>query len=1169
MREKEKAKNLRKERKPFAPFARFLLGTLAFSLVSCSARGEAKAKSPEAERSSEISLGEGGGAKRLAESLTSSLASGLSLKLSEMTLKADEKNTFVFNDASLSFSLSDLSLHGLDFALEAEVDYNGSGGRSIDARLVDDELYFALGVSTSASANYDVAYKVSTASYEYGEEGSRDTSTGGITQYEFGRLDWVLDDILLILSSYGYEVKPHIGETSSTIDFSKISASLDELNEIDAETHYFVWNLPLGETTYSIGLQGDEDYCLSKIDFPAKGTGASNKLSNGMELSLSAELDYNGVTISAPSNASAYRTLDNSIDLWERIATYAGKLSFCLSTTHEENGVEESGLLLTHHEDEVESTATTIGRSGFDEKVTFSLDGSANFQNQRINDLSASAVFKGEKQTKKLSGHYVQDEADKEAYLDINGILKVKTSKTTADAFFSAFADLLGDESIRNEYLSSLFSAINSIGDAFESLKSSLLGKDISEKHYEHFLEALISLESKDNEIEATFDFGKAGGEGKLIFHLSGSDFALVSLTFDKLSLGGFGVSGTLKISDYTGEASFNRDEYEEMDHLPSLAEQVENLYQHHSAKATVKGYVLDRNTTTNIGADSRFASLSGKTISEQGFSIDGDFAFNLQEKAAYGQAVILDRKADYLNEHALSIQLDGEIGSSAETGDMLFSYDSSNDKQSVGAEGYKDLDYGNISEPSNGTLYGKFSVSSLNDILGLATTLLSSDDPRFTKFTAAADTLATTLVAKIAQGQFAPLLTERILVSATRASDKISAVISKEVLGSEEDVSLNIAFNENGLSSLDFNLITSTKEIYFKIDVEVPSSTLSKADLQLSNLESKRDSMTDFSSLSTLLEYLLGSATLGEDENSVSTYRLNGEASISIVSIIDLDISFSVNVSLDGAEVKAVGALKIPLVKGLLTDGINGGGNAGGERYVEFYFHTSGNDEDGTILFHRVNLKKYTWPKSNATNEDWAKVKTSDFTANIANWALGYIVGLSSSTVDSITSSSSSDEKGSSLHGEDIISSYSHSESSGVQTWNAKMDLSSLSNVLCDPLEITIEGKEVNAGSKKQKTLTSLSGSIGLVESPITSTTLITISFNASLANVSSGTYVSAWDKNSDSECSKLAFHSPNGTSLSETSTNAASAYESNYYNNGYVSSLSSVTLYVTAPSS
>ncbi len=1154
---KEKALKVSKGGLRAHPFTRFLMGALAFSLASCSASGGTRAKPQESETTEETALTQTGGAKRLAESLVNSLSSGLSLKLDEMTLKADEKNTFVFNEGTLSFDLKELSLHGLNLALHSEVDYNGSGGRSIDARLVDDELYFALEAPGSKESVYKVAYKVSTAPYLIEEEDSRDEVTGGEKQYEFGRLDWILEDILQILSNYGYEVKPRL-DSSSSVDFSKISSSLDDLSEIDAETHYFVWNLPIGEDVYSIGLQGDEDYCLEKIDFPAKGSGASSKLPNGMELSLSAEFDYAGAAIAAPSNASSYLPLDNSIDLWERIAEYAGKLSFDVSTSHEENGSEEEGLVLTHHEDDVQSTATTIGRTGFDEKITFLLNGGANFQSSKINDLSINATFKGEKQTKKLSGHYRQGETDQEAYLDINSIMKVKTSKTTADAFFSAFADLLGDESIKNEYLSSLFSAVGSIGDAFESLKNSLLGKDVSEGHYEHFLEALTSLESKDNQVEATFDFAKAGGEGKLIFRLSSSDFALASLTFDSLSLGGFGVSGTLKISDYTGASSFDKDSYQEMDHLPTLTEQVESLYQHHSAKAKLKGYVAKRGTTAS--SDQSFLPLNGKALAQEGFSLEGNFAFNLQEKAACANAVFVDRKADYLNEHALSLQLDGEIGASEETGDLLFSYDSSNANKANQTEGYKDLDYGNITEPSSDSLYGKFSVSCLNDILELATTLLGSDDPRFTKFTSAKDTLATTLVAKIAQGQFAPLLSEQILVSASRTGDRISAVISKDVLGSEENVPLNICFNENGLSSIDIFLVTSTKEIYFKIDVEIPSSTLSKTDLQIADLQSKRGTMKDFSTLSTLLEYVLGSATLGEDENNVSTYHLSGTAKLSVLNTINISLPFTFYVYLDGAEVRMIGTLEVPL-KTAVNSGL-----FSGTRHVEFYFHTSGTDTDGTIFFHRVNDLDLL----NKTTEDWAKVKTSDFTSNLIDWALSYIVGLNDTYMDQIKEADTSDEKGSSMHGEDIVSDYSSSISSASASWDLKLDLSSLSSSLTQPLSVKIEGKEVNAGSKKQKTLSSLSGSIGILKllgiDPV-----ITVTLNASLDNVSTGTYISVWNRNSSSSADTLTFYSPNKYGVNKTTVHSADAYASNYYDGGYLTSgnFASATLYVTPPQS
>ena len=108
----------------------------------------------------------------------------------------------------------------------------------------------------------------------------------------------------------------------------------------------------------------------------------------------------------------------------------------------------------------------------------------------KINDLSAVAKFQGEKQTKILEAHFLEGNPDQQICLNVNNIIKAKTSKTTADALFSAFGNILGDEAFSNEYLSALLNAANSISKAIDSIKESEIGKDFSEGHYEHLIEA-------------------------------------------------------------------------------------------------------------------------------------------------------------------------------------------------------------------------------------------------------------------------------------------------------------------------------------------------------------------------------------------------------------------------------------------------------------------------------------------------------------------------------------------------------------------------------------------------------------------------------------------------------------------------------------------------------
>ena len=129
-----------------ASFRLFGLGVLTLSLSSC-VMGPTAPSSPEpseAPQESEAFSSSGDGAKRLVSSLTNSLASGFSLQLDEATLRVDDNNVFDFRGGSLSFSLEELSLHGLSIALNAPVDYNGSGERRIDASFVNVELDFDL-----------------------------------------------------------------------------------------------------------------------------------------------------------------------------------------------------------------------------------------------------------------------------------------------------------------------------------------------------------------------------------------------------------------------------------------------------------------------------------------------------------------------------------------------------------------------------------------------------------------------------------------------------------------------------------------------------------------------------------------------------------------------------------------------------------------------------------------------------------------------------------------------------------------------------------------------------------------------------------------------------------------------------------------------------------------
>ena len=387
------------------------------------------------------------GKQRFIENLTGSATSGLSLKFN--TLDAyfpgkDKEDTSKGNKidgsgSEIAFAMDGgISLHGISLGLKAKLDYNGYKRQLSLAKHAED-IYFA--INDLDNETYSFKYK---ASIEPKVTGDRDPITQGIIQYEYGDVDWIISDVLEILSNGGIKVDFPSIDLSSLSSSSTSSSSSDEdgsnamsnilgsLNDMVEDTahSYFTWNLPLGEETLSIGFTYDSDYYLSGIDFPAKTFDGADQTSYSIKngdtligtIRASATVETGSQAVSwlsfIPGEKSEYLDIVNSASLFKKVARYIANPQFGLKTTNSLNVNSGNGLALTHYKKDGESVTSEVI-----ETASLNLSACADFTGGLQNFL-ADISLSADNAEAKISAAYLEDSA----YLNVDNLLMAKVS---------------------------------------------------------------------------------------------------------------------------------------------------------------------------------------------------------------------------------------------------------------------------------------------------------------------------------------------------------------------------------------------------------------------------------------------------------------------------------------------------------------------------------------------------------------------------------------------------------------------------------------------------------------------------------------------------------------------------------------------------------------------
>ncbi len=1061
--------------------------TVALLLSSCSFQANYDVKHKTDDNGyNAYSKVDGDNRERFLSSFTTNLTDGFAFVIDEAECRLGKNFNNILSikepyKATGEFKVNGLSLHQVEFDVNLPIDYNGLV-RGLQLTLADENLYMAI-YSQDDATSYDFKYRVSVAPYDTVDENgnSMDDVTGGTYRYEYGDLDWVIDDILESLSDKFLKVGEEKRKSSFTFDAKEVIDSLENMEEgVLNNAPYFVWNLPIGEKTFNLGLRADPlTYQLTGIDFPSKSQGGYYDISSDTKIKASISVLTGEVTdISAPSDANAYTSLVDSMAIWHKVIDYANAQKFSVQTRGE-------GLLLTHVEEAFEGDGTFFGTEEINETARLSLRADIDVTDNDLQSLYCDVdySFGGLHQVINGMMNGSATDAFDEVYMAINDLQKAKTSKTVLDSMVGSLKDLIdnmsGESSSKKSSGGGLAALGGKLTDAINAVKNSSGMENITDENYEDLMGAITVFRGSMDDIVVTLDLTVFGMEGTITLHLIGdeSNLSVGYLKFDNVSVDPFTVSGEIDVIPYerTPMSDEEKAKYVELRHLESLSDQFVKISETKQVKLGVEGYVLKKDTTSV--ATNKVVGNKTNVPNNQGFTFKGTVGFNGNENQSTGSITIVDRKETYVNDHNVMFDITGkepkdDNGDCTQTDSqvytsndpstkwMLFEYNSKN------ASGYASSE--NRTQPSSSSgLKGRFAMHSVTGMLDVIETLFGSDDPRLDRITGLITNMfINSVIGDLITGKYYKVIGSDLITSITLGAKQDVFEMPASLLGGEAAMKIIVNYKSDvtksdgrvvggEIESLEVELSFGESNVYAKIDV---------LGYQMQAMNFVSNSITDFtnySSLKTFAEYATNMFLVGDKVTTSSgkevirsSYRIEGTASAKVLGI-SFNITFKVFVRVEGADIKIVAYLTIPEVTGATTNFYLG------TRYVNMVYHTSGNNDD-YLMIDRFDERKTADDKHYQTKIKPSTLKNTNY--SLMDYILADGMGLTDSILNSINTSSSDTEQA--LHAEDLITGFSFNNNLSSPEWYLDLHTAALlHNDTIGDIKLTLAG--TNAGGK------------------------------------------------------------------------------------------------------
>lgn len=1136
------------------------------------------------------------GVAKFITNLTNAASDGLNITFDTLRLsfpggeEIDPKNTIDASGAKVAFAMEELSIHGIELGVHLPINYDGHH-HQVDVSLYDESLYLDLLRYTSGENdeltedvdNWSFKYKVSLDEFV---STVVDPTTGGYLQYEYGDLDWLIHDVIAILTDGGINVpslsldtimglingsddseeeeEGEATEEETTDILTLITSSLAEMAPVGDD--YYVWTLPLNGTDIKIGFRHDADQNLTGVDLPARESSTADLESltfekdgkSLLDLSVSATVDTGASAIQwadfIPSNPADYLDLCNSADLFEKVARYVANPEFGLRTYHGEG--QEDGLLLTHYASAAVSSGETLTSEDVIEEATLSLSGDVAIHDG-LSRLDATLGFAtGDFHTSVAIGYAPsnEDTTSMNGYLNLNNVLKARVSKVTMDEVVTKVKDALPSSSETEEQTSAISSLIEKIMGLInlpEGLQNILDGR------YAGVLDFIKSIQARDNQIkivltlsplnidgtitllvDGTYSSYDSSDSGKVtnaendgsdnVVRLEGvdTDTYLTAISFDKVMLSSFCLDGSIALDKYN-PAEWNDAEFQELHHIPSLIDQIEDIADSKEAKVTFTAdYVKSEK---GEGELTQAVYDEGTPAQKVGFKAQVELGMDFASKEIGLTGKVNQISKAYSQDHHFSLavtptekEVDGETVTSF--GSAYISYDSQND--AALDENGKDGFGKSRTNPHNDALMASIDFSSFEGLIENVKSLVPSlDEIDSDTISSFKDTV--TKVGKIAGFSLADdlsdtkvfsLLKDNVLVSADLSSPA-TLVLNGELFGAEINPVITINWADTtdeegetvygGLSSIALGLNAGTEYASsFALSLDATSG-LSSADLNpFASFDP--EAFTSFNTLPSMLEYALDGKDLGvTSSNATRVYDLAASVNLTLGEYTMTPFTVAIRIAYESGNVRAhVSAHNIPVIKGVNAPDDElyfRSMEAEGYRNVDLYFHMAELDEDlGEIYITRESsYGRITGVKDamlltgkqffGKTDEALGR----SFSNNAIGYLLNYMLGVNDSFLEAKEESETTDASSSSslfssraLHFEDILANYTYNGDEGnlgaSPSWSMGVDLGNLlgAEAILGNADLTIYGAKVKAdadGDFLWKTLSGLKVELGM----------------------------------------------------------------------------------------
>ena len=1015
------------------------------------------------------------GRERFISNLTNAATSGLSINAKELVLEYDGKtegetkhvNRLDASGTSIDFSLTSLSLHGINFALTAPIAYSDNGEnvhyRGVHASMVNETIYLDLFGGKKViddnnvesvvydDSSWDFKYKVSLASYDTGVV---DPLTGGLGRYEYGDLDWLIEDILSILSEGGIDISlegwlnsltsPASEETESTssgLDTDALLSSLGNMVEYrpsEEADPYFIWNLPLGDTVIPLGMRGNADYEFTGVDLPAAyvyeedSVDASSgvvsvatansesawEIQEGLRLSAKADISSCDRSWDAasllpnPEVIGQYRDLTDSMALFRSVAKYVANPQFGLNATLDLGYASDS--------EEVAGTRTKVGKeaSHKEDSIRLVLDGDADLAERKFNgakgSLSVQKVDKSQNEEAIVARHdinvsYLYDHVNQEGngYLDINNSLfKAHTTKTYLDEFYSAvLSDAFSSSDTEEQAESSntleqIQTVMNKLGMSIDSILDSDVLKGIQNGVYPSALDLVETLSNEDNKINVVLTLAPLGLSGKIRVTLRGVEENnlvkqgdLLSIRFEDIAFASFRLNGEIKTRDFHAiSAPQDADSYDTLCHLKGIGEQITDI-------------VDKKAFSANLGLTVKDNTVQDETATK--LSLDGSLAFAFTEQLKQGKATFDIHQSltdKIVSDHRLALDLKSE---EASFDTVAFGYASASSKASLDT---------NMNQDGK---KAKMSFAGFGDTVSFITDRFQALDARFDRFSLslASNATAEGLLSRLVGGEYSALLEKTDIINVADLHHGESGDTYVEInpsafgLGENDKIAITLAYEANteekegGIESLSVALTFGETDIDLNLGSIASVEVENAQDGAFANFEDA-SAFKDISFLSEIAEYAVGTLTLGTtagengDVSGISYYGLQGDLSVKI-GTHDLKIGlFDAYASVEGAETKIYTQIdNLPVIRG-----VNAPDNAHyfrpneaeGARSFEVMYYANGVNPEGEALLTRTS----DYGRIRAVR-DAVRLDGKDFTSNLIDWLGRYSLGINDELLD------------------------------------------------------------------------------------------------------------------------------------------------------------------------